>query len=73
MLVKIIDKMIKLQPIFYLLIPVISVAACRLLRVAQGEKTEEIISGIMIGIVLDLLFSVTLLIAEKLKDKASKK
>ncbi len=70
---KIIDKMIKLQPIFYLLIPVISVAACRLLRVAQGEKTEEIISGIMIGIVLDLLFSVTLLIAEKLKDKASKK
>ena len=65
--------MIKLQPIFYLLIPVISVAACRLLRVAQGEKTEEIISGIMIGIVLDLLFSVTLLIAEKLKDKASKK
>lgn len=72
MLVKIIDKMIKLHPIFCLLIPVISVAACRLLRVAQGEKTEEIISGIMIGIVLDLLFSVTLLIAEKLKDKASK-
>ena len=40
----------------YILIPVFSVIFCRLFEAAQGEKNEEIIFGIMCGIVMDLIY-----------------
>ena len=42
-----------------------SVLICLLLRVAQGEKNEEIAFGIMVGILLDLIYSVILLFIDK--------
>ena len=40
----------------YIVIPIITVFLCRLLKVAQGEKNEEIVFGIMLGILLDIIF-----------------
>ena len=40
----------------YIVIPIITVFLCRILKVAQGEKNEEIIFGIMLGIFLDIIF-----------------
>ena len=37
-------------------IPIITVFLCRLLKIAQGEKNEEIVFGIMLGILLDIIF-----------------
>ena len=45
-----------LKYLFYIVIPIIAVFLCRILKIAQGEKNEEIISGIMIGIFLDIIF-----------------
>ena len=42
-----------LKYLFYIVIPIIAVFLCRILKVAQGEKNEEIIFGIYL-----LLFSV---------------
>ena len=49
----------------YIVIPIISVCMCRILKLAQGEKNEEIIFGIMLGIFLDIVFY----IIDKLKRK----
>ncbi len=49
----------------YIVIPIISVCMCRILKLAQGEKNEEIIFGIMLGIFLDMVFY----IIDKLKRK----
>lgn len=50
---------------FFIIIPILSVFLCRLFMIAQGEKNEEIVMGIMIGIVLDLLYSIYLLVRSK--------
>lgn len=38
-------------------------------RVAQGEKTEEIVFGIMVGILLDLIYAIVLLFANRKSNK----
>lgn len=48
-----------------LLIPIISVLLCMTFRLAQGEKNEEIVFGVMVGIAIDLIYSIILLIASK--------
>ena len=52
----------------FVLIPVVSVVLCRLLRVAQGEKNEEIVLGIMIGIVIDLVACFVLFLYKRLRS-----
>lgn len=54
-----------LKYLFYIVIPIIAVFLCRILKVAQGEKNEEIIFGIMLGIFLDIIFY----IIDKLKTR----
>ena len=54
-----------LKYLFYIVIPIIAVFLCRILKVAQGEKNEEIIFGIMLGIFLDIIFY----IIDKLKSR----
>ena len=49
----------------YIVIPIISVCMCRILKLAQGEKNEEIIFAIMLGIFLDIVYY----IIDKLKCK----
>ena len=56
--------------LMFLIIPLVSVLICILFRLAQGEKTEEVVFGIMLGVVLDLIYLIALLI---IKKKASKK
>lgn len=45
-----------LKQLIYIVIPIITVFVCRLLKVAQGEKNEEFVCGIMIGILFDIIF-----------------
>ncbi|OUN30803.1 hypothetical protein B5G33_06425 [Blautia sp. An81] len=45
-----------LKQLIYIVIPIITVFVCRLLKVAQGEKNEEFVFGIMIGILFDIIF-----------------
>ena len=45
-----------LKQLIYIVIPVITVFVCRLLKVAQGEKNEELVFGIMMGILFDIIF-----------------
>ena len=45
-----------LKQLIYIVIPIITVFLCRLLKVAQGEKNEELVFGIMIGILFDIIF-----------------
>ena len=56
--------------LMFLIIPLVSVLVCVLFRLAQGEKTEEVVFGIMLGVVLDLIYLVALLI---IKKRASEK
>ena len=51
--------------LFYIVIPIIAVFLCRILKVAQGEKNEEVIFGIMLGIFLYIIFY----IIDKLKSR----
>jgi len=54
-----------LKYLIYIVIPVISIFLCRILKLAQGEKNEEIVFGIMLGIFLDIIFY----IIDKLKTR----
>ena len=47
------------------IIPLLSVFTCLVFKVAQGEKIEEIVGGIMIGLVLDLIYLIILLITKR--------
>ena len=58
-----------LKYLFYIAIPIIAVFLCRILKVAQGEKNEEIISGIMIGIFLDIIFCIIDGVIDKFKKR----
>lgn len=44
----------------FAIIPMISVSMCRIFKLAQGEKNEEIVIGIFFGIVLDFIYSICL-------------
>lgn len=52
-----------LKQLFYIVILITAVFLCRLMKVAQGEKNEEIVFGIMLGMFLDIIF----LIIDKLR------
>lgn len=52
------NKSLKL--LIYIAIPIITVVLCRLLKVAQGEKNEEIVFGIMLGLFSDIIFFICL-------------
>ena len=45
-----------LKQLFYIVIPITAVFLCRLMKVAQGEKNEERVFGIMLGMFLDIIF-----------------
>ena len=47
-----------LKYLIYIVIPIIAVFLCRVLKLAQGEKIEEIIGGIMLGIFLDIILCI---------------
>lgn len=53
----------------YLFIPFLSVLICRGLEIAQGEKNEEIIFGLMVGLFLDFVYSVVLVLLDKVREK----
>lgn len=54
-----------IRHLMFLIIPVVSVLICVLLRLAQGEKTEEVVFGIMLGLVFDFIYLIVLLIFKK--------
>ncbi len=58
--------------LMFLIIPALSVILCMIFRIAQGEKAEEIAVGVMIGIVLNLIYAIVLLAAERKPDKTEK-
>lgn len=63
-------KMINiLKYLLFIIIPFFSVILCMAFRVAQGEKTEEIVFGIMVGILLDLIYAIVLLFANRKSNK----
>ena len=48
----------------YIAIPFITVFIFRLIKAAQGERLEEIIGGIIVGVLIDFIVSVGFAIAE---------
>lgn len=51
-----------LKYLLFIIIPVISILFCLVFELAQGEKIEEIIFGIISGFVLDLIYLIILLL-----------
>lgn len=51
--------------LLFIIIPTFSVFLCRAFRLAQGEKNEEIVIGIIIGIAIDLVYSFILFLVSK--------
>jgi len=58
-----------LKYLWFIIIPILSVLICMALKIAQGEKNEEIVFGVMLGIVLDFFFSVVLLFMNRKSNK----
>lgn len=52
----------------FAIIPIISVVLCLKFNIAQGEKNEEIVVGVLLGIVLDFIYSIYLLITNKISN-----
>lgn len=52
------EKWSNLLYLIYPLIPIVTVSISRLLRLAQGEKNEEIVIGVFIGVIIDLLLAI---------------
>lgn len=67
------DKIRKFKVLFYIMIPIIMVLACRLLEAAQGERNEEIVFGIIIGIFMDVVFAIVLSAIERFRLKTGRK
>lgn len=55
--------------IIYLAIPIIMVLLCRVFKIAQGEKNEEIVFGIMLGIFFDFICNIVFALVAKYKSK----
>ena len=53
-----------------MIIPIISVVLCMVFRLAQGERIEEIVFGVMLGILLDFIYSIVLLFVSRISNKA---
>lgn len=51
--------------LMFVIIPSLSVLICLMFKFAQGEKVEEIVFGIMLGLVLDLIYLIILLITKR--------
>ncbi|MBO5421771.1 MAG: hypothetical protein J6A67_07500 [Clostridia bacterium] len=51
--------------LMFVIIPSLSVLICLMFNFAQGEKVEEIVFGIMLGLVLDLIYLIILLITKR--------
>ena len=51
--------------LMFVIIPSLSVLICLIFKFAQGEKVEEIVFGILLGIVLDLVYLIILLITKR--------
>ena len=49
----------------FIIIPLLCVFLSVLFKIAQGEKNEEIVAGVMLGIALDLIYSIYLLVINK--------
>ena len=61
-----------LMYLLFIIIPVISVLFCISFKLAQGEKNEEIVFGIMVGLVLDFIYSIILLSVSLFINKKKK-
>ena len=67
------SKTIKiLKHSLFAIIPIISVVLCLIFNIAQGEKNEEIVVGVLLGIVLDFIYSIYLLITNKISNAKKK-
>lgn len=54
-----------LKYLLFIIIPFLSVILCVVFKIAQGEKTEEIVFGVMLGILMDFIYSIFLLVMSK--------
>lgn len=54
-----------LKYLMYFVIIILSVVLCMTFEIAQGERNEEIVFGVMLGIVLDFVYSIILLFINK--------
>ena len=59
-----------LKYLLLMIIPIISVVLCMVFRLAQGERIEEIVFGVMLGILLDFIYSIVLLFVSRISNKA---
>lgn len=60
---------ITLRYVLFIIIPVLSVGFCMLFKIAQGEKSEEIVFGVMVGIALDFIYSIFLLLLSRKSNR----
>lgn len=54
-----------LKYLMFIIIPFLSVIYNIVFETAQGERTEEIAFGIIVGLVLDLIYAIVFLIMRK--------
>lgn len=54
---------------FYSAIPFITVLIFRLFKLAQGEKLEEIICGIFVGILIDFIVFIISSVVEHIRTR----
>ena len=60
------ENMIKiLKYLMFIIIPSFSVFLCIAFKIAQGERNEEIIFGVILGFLLDFVYSIILLFLNK--------
>ena len=55
-----------LKYLMFIILPALSVLFCLLFRVAQGERIEEIVFGLFLGIVFDFIYLIILLIIKRI-------
>lgn len=58
-----------LKYLLFIMIPFFSVIINIAFQTAQGEKNEEIIFGIMVGIVMDLVYAMVLWFMDRRSNK----
>ena len=59
----------KLNFLIYIFILIIVVIICRTLKIAHGEANEEIVIGIMLGILFDFIYATLIYFISKGKNK----
>ena len=58
-----------LKYLMFIILPALSVLFCLLFKVAQGERIEEIVGGLFLGIVLDFIYLIILLIIKRISKR----